>query len=187
MPSTVTSLAKVSCGSPRRSASIAGTTLIRASVDSRAEQHEVERARRPSIALASASEVASASEPCSASSSDVEALSAPIDSALRIVSVAGVRAHGEHGHLAAVRLLELQRLLDGVLVHLVHHGVVAARSSVLSTGSSFFSAQVSGTCFTQTTMFMRLPISYRDGCAHPASRRWPELRRVRSGRYVTHE
>jgi hypothetical protein len=29
------------------------------------------------------------------------------------------RAHGEHGDLATVRFLDLQRLLDGVLVHLV--------------------------------------------------------------------
>ena len=52
-------------------------------------------------------------------------------------------------------LLELQRLLDRVLVELVHDGVGRRRGpACCPPGSSFFSAQESGTCFTQTTMFI---------------------------------
>ena len=54
-------------------------------------------------AAASTGEVAIASEPCSASSTRWIALSAPIDSALRIVSLAA-RAHGQDRDLATVRL-----------------------------------------------------------------------------------
>jgi hypothetical protein len=42
---------------------------------------------------------------------------------LRIVSTGAVRAHGEDRDLAAGGLLDLQGLLDGVLVDLVHDDV----------------------------------------------------------------
>ncbi len=82
----VTLRAWVSCGAPSTSASIAGTTAPRASVASDpaiATSHST----LPSAA-ANTFAVATASEPCTASSSTCTALSAPIDSALRIDSVA---------------------------------------------------------------------------------------------------
>ena len=76
------------------------------------------------IAFASTFAVVTASEPASASSERCTALSAPIDSALRIASVA------RSGPMVStvtsepsLRLLELQRLLDRPLVDLVEHRV----------------------------------------------------------------
>src|SRR5450432_3362717 len=85
-PSTETLLASVACGTPSRSASIAGSTPMRASVDSDPSTTRSNSIR--SIAFASTNDVASASEPCKASSTTCTDSSAPIDSALRNVSVA---------------------------------------------------------------------------------------------------
>ena len=88
-PWVSTTEASVTCGRPRRSASIAGTTLIEPSVE--AMPHMTRRpAGSPtfSIALASTSEVATASEPAIASSMTWTPLSAPICSALRTASTA---------------------------------------------------------------------------------------------------
>ena len=64
--STETEPAKVNCAQPKRSANIAGTTLIRASVDS---VPQITKSKPPSeIALLKTNEVASASEPASAPS-----------------------------------------------------------------------------------------------------------------------
>ena len=116
-------------------------------------------------------------------------MSAPIDSALRTVSVA---ASGPmHSTVTSPPCASWSFSASSTAYSSISFitGSVAARSSVESDASSFFSDQVSGTCFTQTTMFMRLPISYRDGNlrspCQPAAR--PVLRRVRSGGYVTRQ
>ena len=78
---------------------------------------------------ASTSEVASASEPAIASSTTWTPLSAPICSALRTASAASSGPTRQRGHLdrlvGLVLLLELQRLLDGVLVELGEQAVDA--------------------------------------------------------------
>ncbi len=80
----MTSDANVTCGSPRRSASIAGTTLIEPSVD--AMPQSTRSALCCSIALASTSEVAIASEPWIASSLMCTPSSAPICKDLRMAA-----------------------------------------------------------------------------------------------------
>ena len=113
--------ASVSCGTPSRSATIAGTTPVRASVDS---DPKITRSNPTACsAAASAADVASASDPARPSSITCTALSAPIDSALRIDSAALRRAHRQDRHLAAVRLGDLQALLDRVLIELVDQPV----------------------------------------------------------------
>ena len=62
-------------------------------------------------------------------------MSAPIDSALRIVSTALSGPMREHGDLAALRLFDLQRLFDGVLVELVHDAVDALAVDGLVVGA----------------------------------------------------
>jgi hypothetical protein len=67
-----------------------------------------------------------------------------------------VGAHGEDRHLTAVRLLELQRLLDGVFVHLIDD--VARRrpvDGVVVTAQGALGPE-SGTCLTSTTIFIAL-------------------------------
>ena len=99
--------------------------------------------------------MATASEPGIASSSTWTPLSAPICSALlhRVGGLLG--ADGERGHLDVVTrlLLDLQRLLDGVLVQLGEQPVdTDAVDRVV--GPKWRSAVASGTYFTQTTMFI---------------------------------
>ena len=85
-PSVSTLLANDICGTPSRSASIAASVPIRASVDS---EPRITRSKpvRPST-VASTAEVTRPSEPRSASSVTCTALSAPIDRALRMASAA---------------------------------------------------------------------------------------------------
>src|ERR1700739_86066 len=89
----------------------------------------------PSIvpsARASTQPVCTMSEPCMPSSSTCTALSAPIDSALRIASVGRSRGPGgQHGDRAlgavgGLFLLDQQRLFDGTLVDFVEYGVGGA-------------------------------------------------------------
>ena len=82
----------------------------------------------PSIvpsALASTHAVWTMSEPCMPSSSTCTALSAPIDSALRIASVARAGPAVNSVTVLSIRafLLDQQGLFDRALVDLVEHGV----------------------------------------------------------------
>src|SRR4051812_23949189 len=131
---------------------MAGTTLIRASVDSTPRI-----TRSCSIvpnALARAYDVASASEPCNAGSTMCTALSAPIDSALRMVSTAfsGPMLSTVTSPPCASLIFSASSTAYSSSSFMTPSTL--ARSTVLSSELSFFSAHVSGTCFTQTTMFM---------------------------------
>ena len=123
-PWVSTTEASVSWGSPSRSASIAGTTLIEPSVEAMPHMTRSYGAVTPafSTALASTSEVAIASEPAIASSTTWTPWSAPICSALRTASTAcsGPTHSAVTVDVVGVLglLLDLQRLLDGVLVEL---------------------------------------------------------------------
>jgi hypothetical protein len=67
-----------------------------------------------------------------------------------------VRADRDDGDLAVAGLGELEGLLDGVLVELGQQPVDAgAVDGVVSRSLNDRSAWASGTCLTQTTMFMR--------------------------------
>src|SRR5580693_3988314 len=152
LPSTSTWLASDTCGTPSRSASIAAITPIRASVDS-APAMTRSNPVRPSTA-ASAAEVCSPSEPASPSSIRWMALSAPMDSALRIDSLAFsgpmVRMVTSPPCASARRSPSSIAYSSSSLMT----PSTEARSSVESSGRRVRSAQVSGTCFTKTTMFM---------------------------------
>src|SRR3954452_24536767 len=154
VPSPTSTLrAKVSWAAPSRSASIAGTTLIRASVDSTPRM-----TRSWSIvasAFASAYDVARASDPWRAGSTTWTALSAPMDSALRMVSTAlsGPMLKTVTSPLPCASLIFSASSTAYSSSSFMTPSTLA-RSTVLSSELSFFSAHVSGTCFTQTTMFM---------------------------------
>src|SRR4051812_30412593 len=153
VPSPASTLrAKVSCEAPSRSASIAGTTLIRASVDSTPRM--TRSCSMVPSAFASAYDVASASEPCSPASTRWTALSAPIDNALRIVSadLSGpiVRTVTSPPPASLMRKASSTAYSSSSFMT----PSTPSRSTVLSSELSFFSAHVSGTCLTQTTMFM---------------------------------
>ena len=111
----------MTCGRPSRSASIAGTTPMAPSVE--AMPHTTRSTGSTPIfstALASTSEVASASEPAIASSMTWTPLSAPICSALRTASTAfsGPTHSAVTSTSSPALLLDLEGLLDGVLVEL---------------------------------------------------------------------
>src|SRR6201996_4248454 len=153
-PSVSTFEASDSCGTDRRSASIAAIDPIRASVDS-----------APTITrsnpicwrtCARAYEVCSTSDPASASSSRCTALSAPIDSALRTDSAAfsGPMVKIVTSLPSFFSLICSASSMAYSSSSLINPST-EARSSVASPGFSLRSAHVSGTCLTQTTMFMR--------------------------------
>ena len=70
------------------------------------------------------------------------------------------RSHAHRHDLAAVGFGQLQRLLYGVFVELIHHAVGGLAVQRLVGVRQFFSAQVSGTCFTQTAIF--IPVTSND-------------------------
>ena len=155
--STLTDPAKVSCAQPRRSASMAGTTLIRASVDSVPQKTK----SKPPLEITSANtfDVAIASEPARAASATRTPLSAPMDKPLRIASVARSGP------------IEIKVIVcSGVSLPSLRGSTTRSASSIayssrsLRTASTplrsrtpltiFFSAQESGTCFTQIAIFI---------------------------------
>src|ERR1700749_1339440 len=165
VPSVSTLEASDSCGTDRRSASIAAIDPIRASVDS-----------APTITRsnpigwrtwASAYEVCSTSDPASASSSRCTALSAPIDNALRIDSLAlpGPMVSTVTSLPSWASLICSASSMAYSSSSLMSPST-DSRSSVASPGFSLRSAHVSGTCFTQTTMFMRDAYLPGLGCSH---------------------
>jgi hypothetical protein len=121
VPSISTFEANESCGTPRRSASIAASTPIRASVDSDP------RTTRSNPILPSTAAIAS--EVCE----HIRPGERVVDQVHRLVGAHRqgladrfgrlLRAHGQHGDLAAVGLLDLQGLLDGVLIQLVDQAI----------------------------------------------------------------
>ena len=121
-PSTSTLLASVSCGTPSRSASIAASTPVRASVDS---EPRMTRSKPIFLSVCGQRVRGATARPSRAARRPTRctALSAPMARALRIGVGGLVRAHGEDGHLTAVGLLDRQRLLDRVLVELVDDAV----------------------------------------------------------------
>ena len=169
-PSTVTLRAWVNTGSPSTSATIAGTAADR---PSDASLPASTRSTSPTvpIAPASARAVPTASEPASASSVRCTAASAPIDSALRIASVARSGPIDTTVTAAAVGLLELQRLLDGALVDLVEHrvGGVAVQGTVRPAAGA--RSRCRAPACTRTTMFI-------GSLRPPASGPTPSSRRV---------
>ena len=156
-PSISTLLASETCGTSRRSASIAAITPIRASVDS-----DPQITRSNPICprtWASAYDVESPSEPARPSSSRCTALSAPIDSALRIDSAA---FSGPMVTIVTSASLPAARWASAICrpssIAYSSSSLISpstdARSSVPSEGLSLRSAQVSGTCLTNTTIFI---------------------------------
>ena len=171
-PSTSTFCAKVTCGRPSRSATMAGTTLMRASVDS--EPKTMRSKPRPSRTLASAAEVAMASEPCSASSTRCMPASAPMLSALRIVSAARSgpieTTTTSPPEASAMRRHSSTAYSSSSL----RTPSADSRSRVESEACSFFSAQVSGTCLTQTAIFTITPHGF--GLLAHVTREYPRRR-----------
>src|SRR5260370_12901251 len=156
-PSISTLLASETCGTPSRSASIAAITPIRASVDS-----EPVMTRSKPVCLstcASAYEVERAWEPASRSSSRCTAWSAPIDSALRIDSAA---FSGPMVKIVTSASWPAARCASAICrpssmaysSSSLMSPSTDARSSVESAAFSVRSAAVSGTCLTQTTIFI---------------------------------
>ena len=150
-PSMSTFDASVSCGTPRRSATIAGTTPVRASVDS---EPRITRSNPTCVsAAASAADVASASDPARPSSSTCTALSAPIDKALRIESAAFA---GPIDKIVTSPPCASAIFRPSSIAYSSSSLISPsseARSSVPSP-VSVRSTAVSGTCFMQTTMFI---------------------------------
>src|SRR3954469_5113233 len=141
---------------PSRSLSSAGITDICASVAS--APHRIRSYSSCDRAAASTAEVAIASEPWMASSETCTALSAPIDSALRIASVAEsgptVRTVTSPPSRSRTRSASSMACSSISLITLS----AVARATVLSAGSSARALPESGTCLTRTTMFMVRPL-----------------------------
>ncbi len=165
MPSTVTSAAYVTCGTPSRSASIAGTTPIEPSVDAM-PQSTMSQPPILSIACASTCEVASASEPAMASSTTWTPESAPICSDLRTASAAcsgptvstttSPSSPGTASRIVSPSSTAYSSSSDSRPSTLV-------RSTVLSAASKPRLAVASGTCLTHTTIFMDCWASWSAG------------------------
>ena len=150
VPSTVSLRSCVTCGRPRYSARIAGTTP-----------------QRPSVASLPAMTVRALDGPIALGEHlggrSVRAVQCLVVDVHRLVGAHGERladglggaagTDGDHGDLAAVGLLEQQRLLDRTLVDLVEDGVGGLTIQGVSASVSLRSDQVSGTCLTRTTMF----------------------------------
>ena len=143
---------------------MAGTTLMEASVEAMPHRTRSTLVSAPafSIALASTSEVAMASEPAIASSTTWMPLSAPICSALRTAST----AFSGPTHSAVTSTspspafsLSWRACSTAYSSSSDRSPSTPTRSTVLSS-SNCRSAVASGTCLTQTMMFMvlaRLP------------------------------
>ena len=149
--------AKVNWPQPKRALIIAGTTLIRASVDS---VPQITMSYPPSlITLASTAEVASASAPASALSVIKIAPFAPIESALRTASVA------RSGPIEiTVTVFAPPSSFPPCASAIRNASSTAYSSKSFNTASTFsrsrspltifFSAHESGTCFTHTAIFI---------------------------------
>ena len=121
VPSISTLLANDSCGTPSRSASIAASMPIRASVDS-----EPRITRSNPVRPSTVARTAEVTEP-------VRAAQRLVDDVHRLVGAHGqrladrlgglLRAHRHDRDLAAVRLGQPQAFLDRVLVEFVDHPV----------------------------------------------------------------
>ena len=83
------------------------------------------------IAAASARAVSSASAPASCGVGDEDAAVGAHRQALADRVLGPLRAHRDEDHLAAVRLLELQALLDAALVAGVEDDLLVARERVV--------------------------------------------------------
>src|SRR3954469_4999686 len=147
----VTLRAPDSCGMPRRSASSAGMTLIWLSVASAPQ-----RTRSYSSccsAAASTELICTASEPWIASSETCTALSAPMDRALRMASVApsGPTVSTVTSPPCASLMVSASSMAYSSISLMTLSA--EARATVLSDGSSLRSLPESGTCLTRTTMF----------------------------------
>src|SRR5680860_47814 len=158
-PSTVISEPKVTCGTPSRSASIAGTTLIDPSVEAIPHTTRSQGLSLPVflIASASTSDVASASEPAIPSSTTWTPLSAPICRPFRIASAASA---GPTVNTVTVTSPSAPSLCFCLICNACsmayssssdNRPSTPSRSTVLS-DSKCRSAVASGTYFTQTTM-----------------------------------
>src|SRR4051812_39432982 len=156
-PSTVSLRAPDSWGRPSRSASSAGITLSWASVAS--APHSTRSYSSCDSAAAITADVCTAHEPWMAGSDTCTALSAPIDSALRIASVA---VSGPTVRMVTsppwASLTVSASSMAYSSISLITLSAVA-RATVLSDGSSFRSLPESGTCLTRTTMFIVRPTS----------------------------
>src|SRR6478609_1186807 len=175
-PWNSTTEASVTCGRPRRSASIAGTTLIPASVEARPPTTRSTGVSAPifSMALASTREVAAASDPAMASSITWTPLSAPICSALRTASRAfsGPTQSAVTVVSSPAFSLICRDCSTPYSSSSDSRPSTPTRSTVLS-DSNCRSAVASGTYFTQTTMFMVVwpgrPLLMRSGCGREAT------------------
>ena len=164
--STTTFEANVSCAQPRRALIIAGTTLMRASVDS-VPQMTMSYPPSP-ITWASTREVESASAAASAASVTKIASFAPMERPLRSASVA---RSGPMEIKVTVCAPPSSLPPCASTIRSASSTAYSSRSlrtaSTLSRSSTpltiFFSAQESGTCLMQTAIFMgqMLPVSSR--------------------------
>ena len=159
---------------PSRSASSAGITLICASVAS--APHRIRSNSSCPSAAASTADVWIASDPWIASSETCTALSAPIDSALRIASVA------VSGPTVSTVTSPPSRSRTSSASSMAYSSIslitlsADARATVLSAGSSLRSLPESGTCLTRTTMFIARSTS--DGFRTRASTRLAPIMEV---------
>src|SRR3954454_4942764 len=177
----VTLRAPDSCGRPNRSASNAGMTLIWLSV---ASAPQITRSYSSCCRAAASTElICTASEPWIASSETCTALSAPMDSALRLASVAvsGPTVRTVTSPPWASLMVSASSVAYSSISLITLSA--EARATVLSAGSSFRSLPESGTCLTRTTMFIALTfLRTRSGCGHgPAELRSWRLLAGRAG------
>ncbi len=179
----------VSCGRPRYSAMMAGTAPPVPSVAWLPAITSSVPSMVPS-ARASAHPVWTTSEPCMPSSLRCTALSAPIDRALRIASVArsgpAVNTVTEPSTPAAASFSRISSA-SSTARSLISSSTASAasRSRVQSPSESLRSDQVSGTCLIRTTMFVMVSFVLLDA----VPRRPPQDPRCLSGaghKLVTH-
>ncbi|CNU93385.1 Uncharacterised protein [Mycobacterium tuberculosis] len=159
LPPSIDTLRRwVSCGRPRYSAMMAGTAPPTPSVDSLPAITSSVPSMVPN-ARAKAHPVWMTSEPCMPSSFRWTALSAPIDSALRIASVArsgpAVSTVTDPSMPSAASFSRICSA-SSTARSLISSSTASAasRSSVKSPSVSLRSDQVSGTCLIRTTMFV---------------------------------
>ena len=177
-PSTLILRMWVSCGRPRYSAMIAGTAPPVPSVASLPAITRSVPSMVPS-ARASAQPVCTMSEPCRRSSSRCTPLSAPMDSALRIASVARSGPAVSTVTVLSPPSFSLISSASSTARSLISSSTASAasRSRVQSPSESLRSDQVSGTCLISTTMFvMAVVASWQGSGGRSAARVSDEFR-----------
>ena len=170
-PSTVILRMCVNCGSPRYSAMIAGTAPPVPSVASLPAITRSVPSMVPS-ARASAHPVCTMSEPCSCGSSRCTPRSAPMDSALRMASVARSGPAVSTVTVLSPPSFSLISSASSTARSLISSSTASAasRSRVKSPVVSLRSDHVSGTCLIRTTMLVMAGVVLLAGVVRPVGR-----------------